>query len=366
MVHVQRHLHALRHVSRNAGDPESKDPDRRRISLEHSVEYVTWATLHNLDLFNNPRIYESLDFVLLVEFEKAYYVQRVRKSAHVGDELLIIQLVAIQEQNMPTINANDIEINYCDEGAGPETILLVNGLADDLQTWSYQVPAFLDAGYRVVRFDNRGVGESSKPAGPYTTKLFAADTKALVDHLGLTQFHLLGVSMGGMIVQEYALAHPEDLRSVTMACTYAAPGPFCSKMYALWADQAPVLGVPAIMRDVALWAFTLEFFENRPAELAEFESAMQFMNQPVSAYLAQLESIRTHDATDRLSSLKVPTLVLAGANDILIPVELSRRLHALIPGSTWATSKGGHCCIWEFPESFNSTVLDFLGTLAKS
>ncbi len=267
---------------------------------------------------------------------------------------------------MPTMVTDQIEINYSDEGAGPETIVFVNGLADDLQTWSYQVPAFLNAGYRVVRFDNRGVGESSKPAGPYTTKLFAADTKALVDHLVLEQFHLLGISMGGMIVQEYALAYPDDLRSVTMACTYAAPGPFCSKMYTLWADQAPVLGVPAIMRDVALWAFTLEFFEDRAGELAEFESAMQFMNQPVSAYLAQLESIRTHDATDRLSNLKVPTLVLAGSDDILIPVELSRRLHALIPGSTWATSKGGHACIWEFPDAFNSTVLNFLGSLTKS
>ena len=267
---------------------------------------------------------------------------------------------------MPIINANDIEINYCDEGDGPETILLVNGLADDLQSWSYQVPAFLDAGYRVVRFDNRGVGESSKPAGPYTTKLFAADTKSLVDHLGLTQFHLLGISMGGMIVQEYALAYPEEVRSVTMACTYAAPGAFCSKMYALWADQAPILGVPAIMRDVTLWGFTLEFFENRADELAEFESAMQFMIQPVSAYLAQLESIRTHDTTDRIGRLRVPTLVLAGADDILIPVELSRRLHALIPGSTWATSKGGHCCIWEHPEDFNSTVLNYLDTIDKS
>jgi 3-oxoadipate enol-lactonase len=266
---------------------------------------------------------------------------------------------------MPVIVANGIEINYCDEGAGPETILLVNGLADDLQTWSYQVPAFLDAGYRVVRFDNRGIGDSSKPAGPYSTKLFAADTKALVEHLGLEPFHLLGISMGGMIVQEYALAYPQDLRSVTMACTYGAPGAFCSKMYALWADQAPVLGVPAVMRDVALWAFTLEFFEDRPDELAEFETAMNFMNQPVPAYLAQLESIRNHDATDRLASLTVPTLVLAGADDILIPVALSRRLHELIPGSTWASTKGGHACIWEFPDAFNDTVLSYLGSLRE-
>jgi 3-oxoadipate enol-lactonase len=132
---------------------------------------------------------------------------------------------------MPFAHVNDIEINYLVEGDGPETVVLVNGLADDLLTWVYQVDALLAAGYRVLRFDNRGIGESSKPAGPYTTELFAQDAKALVDHLGITNFHLMGVSMGGMIAQEYALAFPRDLRSLTLACTYDAPGPFCSRMF---------------------------------------------------------------------------------------------------------------------------------------
>jgi 3-oxoadipate enol-lactonase len=264
---------------------------------------------------------------------------------------------------MPLVSANGIDINYRDEGTGRETIVLVNGLSDDLETWSYQVPAFLEAGYRVIRFDNRGVGESSKPAGPYTTQMFAQDTKALVDHLNLEPFHMVGISMGGMIAQEYALAYPQDLRSVTLACTYAAPGPFCSRMYSMWADQAPVLGVPAVMRDVVLWCFTLEFFEARPDELAAIETAMNFMNQPVPAYLAQIESIRLHDTIDRLPGIRVPTLVLAGAADILIPVDLSLRLHELIPDSTWATTKGGHACIWEFPQEFNETVLNYLSAL---
>jgi 3-oxoadipate enol-lactonase len=267
---------------------------------------------------------------------------------------------------MPTLSANDIEINYRDEGAGPRTMLLVNGLGDDLDTWSAQVPAFLAAGFRVVRFDNRGVGRSSTPPGPYTTKMFADDAKALVDHLGLRDFHILGISMGGMIVQEYALAYPQDLASVTMACTYAAPGPFCSRMYQLWAELAPIVGVATIMRDVVLWGFTVEFFEAQPELLAEVETAMAFVNQSVPAYLAQLSSIQTHDATGRLASLKVPTLVLAGENDILIPVSLSRRLHELIPGSTWATTPGGHCCIWEDADAFNETVVRWLDTVRGS
>ena len=261
---------------------------------------------------------------------------------------------------MPTITVNGLEVAYELEGDGEETIVLVNGLADTLETWALQVDALLGAGYRVLRFDNRGVGRSAKPDGPYTTALFAQDTKALVDELGLSDFHLLGVSMGGMIAQEYALAHPGDLRSLTLACTYAAPGPFCSRMFSLWADMAPELGVATVMRDVTLWAFTVPFFSEQAEMLAEFESEMAAIDQPLQAYLAQLSSIRTHDTRDRLAGIRVPTLVLAGEQDILIPVSLSRELHAAIDGAQWATTPGGHACLWESAEPFNQVVLDFL------
>jgi 3-oxoadipate enol-lactonase len=261
---------------------------------------------------------------------------------------------------MPAARINDIDVNYRLEGQGPETIVLINGLADDLETWAFQVDDLLAAGYRVLRFDNRGIGASSKPAGPYSSRMLADDAKALVDSLGITDFHLMGVSMGGMIAQEYALAYGSDLRSATFACTYAAPGPFCSRMFDMWAGMAPVLGVPYVMRDVTLWAFTIPFFEQRGAELAEFETAMRYMDQPVHAYLAQLAVIQQHDTTSRLGQIAVPTLVLAGEQDILIPVSLSRRLHEHIPGSRWATTRGGHACLWEHPAEFNQTFLDFV------
>ena len=265
---------------------------------------------------------------------------------------------------MPVARVNGIELNYKLDGDGngdaDETIVLVNGLADDLETWVLQMDDFLAAGFRVLRFDNRGIGSSSKPAGPYSSRMLADDAKALVDHLGISGFHLMGISMGGMIAQEYALAYPDDLRTVTFACTYAAPGPFCSRMFGMWADLAPVLGVPFVMRDVTLWAFTMPFFEERGAELAEFETAMRYMDQPVHAYLAQLAVIQDHDTTDRLGQISAPALVLAGADDILIPVALSRQIHDAIPGSEWATTKGGHACVWEHPAEFNRCYLDFI------
>ncbi|MER6628046.1 alpha/beta fold hydrolase [Streptomyces sp. NPDC000987] len=260
---------------------------------------------------------------------------------------------------MPIAAVNDIQIHYRLEGEGPETIVLVNGLADDLTTWDYQVPAFLEAGYRVLRFDNRGVGQTSKPEGPYTSRMLADDAKALVDHLGITDFHLMGTSMGGMISQEYAINHGSDLRSLVLSCTYAAPGPFCSRLFTVWAELAPTHGVPFIMREVTLWAFTQDFFETRPSELAAFEDEMAAMPWPAEAYLSQLNVIREHDTTDRLSRITVPTLVQAGEEDVLIPVRLSRRLHKGIPDAEWATTRGGHACLWEHPDQFNTTLLEF-------
>ena len=261
---------------------------------------------------------------------------------------------------MPVATIDGRTVHYRLEGAGDETIVLVNGLADDLETWAFQMDDFLAAGYRVLRFDNRGVGGTDKPAGPYSSRMLADDAKHLVDHLGITDFHLMGVSMGGMIAQEYALAYGSDLRSVTFGCTYAAPGPFCSRMFAMWADLAPVAGVPFVMRDVTLWAFTVPFFEQREAELAEFELGMRYLDQPVHADLAQLAVIQDHDTTARLGEITTPALVLAGAEDILIPVALSRRLHEGVAGSEFATTPGGHACLWEHPGPFNEAFLAFI------
>ena len=129
----------------------------------------------------------------------------------------------------------------------------------------------------------------------------------------------MGVSMGGMISEEYAIAYPGDLKSLTLACTYGKADPFCQTMFAMWADLAKKISVPFVMRDVALWAFTGPFFEDRPGDAAEFAAAMAALDQDVPTYLAQLSVIQTHDATDRLGQIKVPTLVLAGEEDILIP-----------------------------------------------
>ncbi len=263
---------------------------------------------------------------------------------------------------MPTALLNGITLNYQIDGpqTAPETIVLINGLADDLESWGFQIDALVGAGHRVLRFDNRGIGRSDAPSGDYSARMLADDAKALVDLLGLRRFHLMGVSMGGMIAQEYALAYPADLKSLTLACTYGRPDAFCQTMFAMWADLAKLTSVPFVMRDVSLWAFTGPFFTERAEDAAAFAEAMAALPMSLGAYLSQLAVIQAHDATDRLAQIKVPTLVLAGEEDILIPVRLSKTLQQAIPAAQWATVPGGHACLWESPDPFNATFLDFV------
>lgn len=271
------------------------------------------------------------------------------------------------------------------------TVILINGLADTKETWGSQVPAFTAAGYRVLTYDNRGVGASSRPPLPdkdtkgpvsYTTRELADDLASLLRALGIQgPTHVLGVSMGGMIAQSFALDYiisnsipGIQFLSVTLACTYAAPGPFCTRMFAMWRDIALTMGVQTVMQDVALWCFSPEFFADpsRGKEVQEMDDAMQCIDDEgqggmgLRAYCAQLAGIQGFDSRavvgklgERRPGVAMPQImVLAGESDILIPVSLSRELHGLIPGSRWCTTKGGHACNWEFPDEFNTTCLE--------
>jgi 3-oxoadipate enol-lactonase len=263
---------------------------------------------------------------------------------------------------MPTLTANGIELAYRIDGDGPETLVLVNGLADTKESWEAQLPAFAER-YRVVSFDNRGVGETATPPGPYTSRLMADDLAALVDGIGLERFHLLGVSMGGMIAQEYAIAHADRLLSASFCCTYSHPGPFCLRMFSCWRDLVPHLGVGFTQREVILWAFSTDFFEQQEATVREIEELMAANPQSPEGYLAQLHSIEAHDTRGRLEAVTCPAMTLVGREDILIYPKLSKRLHEELPASTWVEVPGGHACLWEFPDEFNQAVLGFLASV---
>jgi 3-oxoadipate enol-lactonase len=261
---------------------------------------------------------------------------------------------------MPVVQANGIDIHYRIAGDGPRTLLLVNGVGDDLGGWAMQVDPFVAAGFRVVTFDNRGVGRSGQPAGPYSSRQMAADTKGLVDAIGLPPFHLAGVSMGGLIAQEYALAFPDDLRSVVLANTYAHADRFTYAAFEVWGTIAEAAGIPMMMRLQAPWVFSPEFYAEQPQQLATFLAEMERSPQPAASFQAQIAALLTHDSRDRLGSLRTPALVIAADQDIIIRPALSRRLFEALPSATWAVVPGGHAAFVENPEPWNRAVLEFI------
>ncbi len=260
------------------------------------------------------------------------------------------------------VHGNGIDLHYRITGDGPQTVVLINGVGDDLDGWANQADDFAAAGLRVVSFDNRGVGKSSQPPGPYTSGEMAADVKVLVSSLGLPRFHLAGVSMGGAIAQEYAVAHGADLLSLVLANTFAAADPFTSAAFDTWAMVAEIAGMPVMMRQQAPWIFSPEFYEQQPGRVAELIAAAETSTQPAGPFAAQMAALTGHNCADRVGAIVVPTLVLVARDDIIIRPELSRRLFdALGPGlGTWSVVPGGHAAFWENPGPWNQAVIEFI------
>jgi 3-oxoadipate enol-lactonase len=257
-------------------------------------------------------------------------------------------------------HAGDANLYYEVSGAGSPTLVLVNGVGDPLEGWAGQTAGFLAAGLRVVSFDNRGVGRSGQPPGPYTSAQMAADLHAVVTAAGLDGFHLAGVSMGGVIAQEYALAHPANLRSLVLANTFAAADPFTRAAFRTWAQVAEAAGMPMMTRVQAPWIFSPDFYAEHPDRVAELIAEAEHSTQPAAAFAAQTAALTGHDARDRLAALSIPTLVIAAADDIIIRPALSRELFEALPRATWSVVPGGHAAFWENPGPWNRAVIEFV------
>jgi 3-oxoadipate enol-lactonase len=259
-----------------------------------------------------------------------------------------------------SVNTTSVHIHYRINGEGPETLVLVNGVGDDLEAWANQIDDFVSADLRVISFDNRGVGLSSQPPGPYSSAEMAGDLNDLVTALQLPPFHLAGVSMGGAIAQEYAIAHGADLRSLVLGNTYAAPDPFARAAFESWAVIAEAAGMAVMMRQQAPWIYSPAFYERHPGRVEELIREAQKSTQPAAAFAAQTAALVDHEARARVTAITTPALVIAARDDIIIREALSRSLCASLPDATWSVVPGGHAAFWENPAPWNRAVIDFV------
>ena len=261
---------------------------------------------------------------------------------------------------MPHAEVNGQRLYYEIDGEG-EPLLLVHGLATDRLGWMLQLPAWSEH-FRTVSFDNRDVGQSSYADGPYEITDMAADALALADELELNSFHLVGVSMGGAISQEMALAAPDRVRSLTLCVTWGGSGPWGAELSRVWGPAARRASREERIDELMLRCFSEQFYEN--AEQVQFVRGMMLQNphfQEVEGFVRQLEASGRHETRDRLGSLSMPVHVVGAEHDVLVPVWKSRELAELIDGARLSIVEGAaHGLNVERAEDFNRVVLEFL------
>jgi 3-oxoadipate enol-lactonase len=264
---------------------------------------------------------------------------------------------------MPKAKVNEIELYY--EVHGPEgakPLLLIAGLGHSSKLWFRQVPEF-SKHFETIIFDNRGVGQSDKPDEPYSVAGMAADVIGLLDHLGIEQAHVLGASMGGYVAQEIAIEHPERVKRLVLLCTHYGGPEYLELTGDLWKEILDVAGLSPeeIYRRGIKYSTTPEFFKNNEEMVKKLVRMRLEDPQPAYAFQRQFAAAAAFYSKDRLQRIQAPTLVLAGREDQIVPLELAERLTEAIPNAQLKViDHAAHLLFIERPEEVNRAIIQFL------
>jgi 3-oxoadipate enol-lactonase len=254
--------------------------------------------------------------------------------------------------------ASGVRIAWERRGSGPP-LLLVHGLGYARWGWEPVVDELAEA-HEVVLFDNRGIGESDAPLGPYTARMLAEDAVAVLDAAGLEHAHVLGTSLGGMVALQVALDWPDRVDRLVLACTTPggdAAAPMPEQTVRLIQES------PGLPREVAM----RRGVENALAPGADRATIERIMEhrvataQPLAAWLAQAAAGMSFDVWNRVGEIAAPTLVLTGDLDVVVDPRNAQLLAERIPGARLEVFPGtGHLFFWEQPERFVEVVKEFL------
>jgi len=255
------------------------------------------------------------------------------------------------------IKANGIDIHYLVEGQGP-WLTLSHSLACNLHMWDEEVKR-LSGRYKVLRYDTRGHGGSSAPAGAYTLELLADDLHALLRALGVQATHFVGLSMGGMIGQTYALKYPGVFKSLALCDTTSR---YPADAAGVWADRIRTVEAqgmePLVEPTLARW-FTAPFRKAHPE--VEQKVAAMIRSTPVPGYVGCSHAIPKIDLTARLAQIRCPSLVIVGKDDPGTPVAMAEDIHRALPGSKLEIiPAAAHLSNLEQPDAFNRALGEFL------
>jgi 3-oxoadipate enol-lactonase len=229
-----------------------------------------------------------------------------------------------------------------------EPLLLLEGMGGDIPGWGRHLDD-LAGEVRAIAYDFRGNGRSDKPDESMTMKTFVEDTVGLLDHIGVPSPHVYGQSFGGMVALELTLAFPDRIRSLILAATHPG-GSHAVESRSKAPKDRPWLAL-----------YSPGFVRDHPDLLEEHRRVARRNPQPSHAARRQWEAMQGFDVHDRLSDIRVPTLVLHGTDDLTVDPENARKLASRIPGARLALLEGaGHVYHWERPEETGRVVLEFI------
>ena len=238
---------------------------------------------------------------------------------------------------MPKETVGDIKINYEVKGHG-EPVILITGLGGDTTFWRGMVPLLADK-FKVITFDNRGSGLTECPDGHFNNTTLADDVVLLMDHLSIPKAHVLGWSMGGNIAQEIALSHPERVASLTLVSTYMRRPSRSSYMMHVMIDSVRSGGdIKHLFRIMQSLCMTEEAFYKmeKRGNYAEWIPQMS-----LEQFVYQMEAVDGFDSRQWAKNIKVPTRVIHGRSDIMVPPRMGQELSAEIKGSDFILIDGG-------------------------
>ncbi len=265
---------------------------------------------------------------------------------------------------MPFIENRGTKIYWDEQGQGTP-VLLIMGFSYPSDMW-YRTRPELSTHYRTIALDNRGVGRSDVPSGPYTIKLMASDAAAVLDAAGVEDAHIFGISMGGMIAQEFALRYPARVRSLILACT--SPGGLHAvqpKASVMWAFVKRASMTPEEARKTFV---PILYDVDTPLERIEEDMAvLRKWNPTPTAYSAQMQGIMIWNSYGRLPQITAPTLVIHGDSDRLVPPRNAEIIAARIPGATRVViPHAGHILGTDQPEAARRAVTEFLSAVDQT
>lgn len=246
-----------------------------------------------------------------------------------------------------------VKMAFVDTGGSGDVIVLVHALAGTTAHWKFQLDAFAKAGYRVISYDRRGWGKSvPNPATGPQPGVSSDDLDALLNHLGIRKFHLVGIAGGSFVSMDYAASFQDKLLSLTLA---ASTGSIQEKEIL---DFSAAIANPAVKWPAISLEVGASYVGANPAGLEEWEEIFEHARQPG----APMQALRSPNTFAKLQTIATPTLVLAAGADQLAPPGLMRVWAKYVKNHEWAIiPAAGHSAAWEEPEEFNRIVLGFIG-----